>query len=395
MRTRYLTAKNSQLESQSKLAKQENAIRGLYPQTKEEFAELDREIEGLELLVQCAKQERKTFTVKGRYQRIRKSLLSRGWIEKIYLTKKYPNFKKLKLLKSKTMYELAALMQHGEYRKFARKIIITNMLKNHQVDFCWDMGVAGFNNNPDNVKLTMMNIIRKSASTFSSKLALCEGMKNSHWHQNVGETYIRHPRSYSLKKDPEEFIQDFKTTAAVATLKWIVETDDTLISGEGRIPISMFHFALKECHKHLQKLQHDDIDIEIENSSDFEWNEYLEYFYSLVHVGNHFKKTQTETVESLVEKSKKMLDKLHRFMPHLDVDGFMNVWIIKPSFSSMGIGIHICRTLQYVLTVITENRDRSYVIQKYIGKYYEVVEVVWKWQVYLYNSKITKVIVQM
>lgn len=51
----------------------------------------------------------------------------------------------------------------------------------------------------------------------------------------------------------------------------------------------------------------------------------------------------------------------------MDMDGYMNIWILKPTAGSRGIGIHICRTLAYVLRIVSERKTYKYIIQKYIG----------------------------
>lgn len=56
-------------------------------------------------------------------------------------------------------------------------------------------------------------------------------------------------------------------------------------------------------------------------------------------------------------------------MPYLDMDGYMNIWILKPTNSSRGIGIHICRNIEYILDIVRKNPNRRYVIQKYIGTF--------------------------
>lgn len=70
----------------------------------------------------------------------------------------------------------------------------------------------------------------------------------------------------------------------------------------------------------------------------------------------------------MVRKANYLLNELREHMPCLDMDGYMNIWILKPINSSRGEGIHICRTLQYILDVVKKNPNRRYVIQKYIER---------------------------
>ncbi|KAI4464418.1 tubulin monoglycylase ttll3 [Holotrichia oblita] len=87
-----------------------------------------------------------------------------------------------------------------------------------------------------------------------------------------------------------------------------------------------------------------------------------------VHVGNHFKSCDLETEQSLIHKSKIMLSKMRKIWPYMDMDGYMNIWILKPTAGSRGIGIHICRTLAYVLRIVSERKTYKYIIQKYIER---------------------------
>lgn len=70
----------------------------------------------------------------------------------------------------------------------------------------------------------------------------------------------------------------------------------------------------------------------------------------------------------MVRKANYLLNQLKEHIPTLEMDGYMNIWILKPTNSSRGQGIHICRTLQYILDVVKKNPNRRYIIQKYIGR---------------------------
>lgn len=185
---------------------------------------------------------------------------------------------------------------------------------------------------------------------------------------------MRHPRSYSLtdKGDPRDFVEDYKITSAISLLKWIVTTNTQkkmkLISDSGKIPIEAFHFAVEECVKVIKKANHEDIDCDIDDALDYQWNQFLDYYNRLVHIGNHFKTDKEENEATIVKKAQYILNKLEAITPNLDMDGMMNIWILKPIAGCQGRGIHICRTLQYILQVVKTNTTLRYVIQKYIGK---------------------------
>lgn len=323
--------------------------------------------------VEKAKCDRKTFTVCGNFETIRRALVQRGWLEKIRLSYNTHHRENLRRLQSMKIEELAQKLNDGSYGYACRRIIISKLLADHQVDFYWDDYNDAFKVNDDNCKCTLINKFKRCGFSYTSKQGLCETVKRAHWYQKPGTSVIRHPRSYSLtnRGDPREFIDDYKTTAAISLLKWITETNTRpkakLISDNGKVPVSTFHFALEECEKIIRRAKHEDIDSEIEDATDHQWNFFLDNYYKLVHVGNHFKKHPSLNETKMVQKASNILKELGGHMPHLKMDGLMNIWILKPVAGCRGQGIHICRTLQYILQVVKTRRHMRYVIQKYIG----------------------------
>lgn len=331
-------------------------------------------LRALKETVEKAKQERKTFTVCGNYHTIRRALLERGWIEKIrlsYNTRDRENFRRLQ---SMSINELITKLNDKEIGNACKRMIMSKLLYQHQVDFYWDDFNDAFKVNNDKVKYTLINRFKRTIFSYTSKQGLCEAVKRAHWYQNPGKSLIRHPRSYSLtdKGDPKEFISDYKITAAISLLKWIVATSKQqklkLLSENGKIPLATFYFALEECVKIIKKSKHEDIDCEIEEALDYQWDQFLDHYQKLVHIGNHFKIDKGENEASIVQKAQYILNKLEMYNPDLDMDGMMNIWILKPVAGSRGQGIHICRTLQYIFQVIKSNTNMRYIVQKYIGK---------------------------
>ncbi|KAJ8920802.1 hypothetical protein NQ315_004943, partial [Exocentrus adspersus] len=288
---------------------------------------------------------RKTFTVRGCFPAIRRSLLNRVY-----------------------------LLGQKDIAQDIRKLIKSKLLSNHQVDLYWSYNYDAFKECPEKVKLTKINKFRNNVFSYTSKLGLCNANKDAVWFKIPGVANFNHPRAYSLAKDGDTpgFIKDFYMTAAISLLKWVVQNDTTgkfkVLSPSGKIPIEVFDFAVNECYKFIKKAQHDDIDNEIKEALDHEWNEFLQYFYKTVHIGNHFRKNNQVTEQDMVRKANYILTKLSDVWPSLNMDGIMNIWILKPRNGSQGVGIHICRTLQYILSVIKANPNRRYLIQKYIER---------------------------
>lgn len=333
-------------------------------------------------IVDRAIRDRKTFTVCGGYNAIRRSLHDRGWVERIRINFHSADRNNIRHLHNFSISELLHGINDEERGLLYRRIILSKLLGTHQVDFYWDDINDAFKVNNDKIKYTLINRFRRTMFSYTTKQGLCEAIKMAHWYQKPGTSNIRHPRSYSLsnKGDPQEFMEDYKVTAAMSLLKWIVHTKKKgklkIISASGRIGISTFHFAMEECSKQIKKAKHEDIDYEIEEAEDYEWNDFLDKYYKIVHLGNHFKQEEGESEDSVVAKAEYLLNEMGRYFPHLEMDGMMNIWLLKPIAGSRGLGIHICRTLECILKIVKANISMRYVIQKYIGKLLLVLLIV-------------------
>lgn len=124
-------------------------------------------LKSLKIQADRAIKERKTFTVMGNYNAVRRALLNRGWLEKVH-----PNFNQcekddwVKFL-SMSGQELAELLNNKAYIEkknivnVIKRIILSKFLVRNQVDFFWHFGIDPFKINPDNVKLTIINCIKK------------------------------------------------------------------------------------------------------------------------------------------------------------------------------------------------------------------------------------------
>ncbi|KAF7274999.1 hypothetical protein GWI33_012283 [Rhynchophorus ferrugineus] len=328
--------------------------------------------------VEKAKREKKTFTIHGQYPAIRRALLKRGWVEKFHPSFKEKMNQNIRRFYTMDVAELVDLLRNRELTESIKVLIKSKLLKDHQVDLYWDHSFDAFKECPDSKKLTMINRFRRDSYSYTSKEGLCYASRDSYWLQIPGVARINHPRCYVLCKggDTQHFVRDFGITAAISLLKWLVKTNITgetkVVSYTGQIPLKYFYFAITECYKFIKRLKHQDIDEDIKEAMEVEWNEFLQQFYKTVHVGNHFKldakENPVKVAKSMIRKANYILNEIRPHIPCFDMDGYMNIWILKPINSSRGIGIHVCRTLQYILDVIKKNPNRRYVIQKYIER---------------------------
>lgn len=321
---------------------------------------------------ETAIREKKTFTVCGNYYAIRRALLSRGWVEKIRLNYNTYDKDKLKRLLATSTEELLDGMRDPQNGYIYERVLLSKLLGNHQVDFYWDQHNDCFKACRDSVKLTLVNKFKRGIFNYTSKQGLCESMKRAYWFQKPGFAFIRHPRSYNLSNndEPKEFINDYKLTAAMCLLKWIVHCGDNnqkIIVDNGKVSLRIYRFACNEVSRAIRKCRHEDIDFVIEETMNHEWDDFLECYYKIVHYGNSFKSNTNEKWMNIVQNSKTLLQETEKYWPHLELDGMFNIWILKPTNGCRGEGIHLCRTLEYIFKTIRSNSTRRYIVQKYIG----------------------------
>lgn len=74
-------------------------------------------------------------------------------------------------------------------------------------------------------------------------------------------------------------------------------------------------------------------------------------------------------LQKYVLASKHILKKMRKYWPQIDMDGIMNMWILKPGNKSRGRGIVLINKLEDVMAKVnqTGKPDTRYVVQKYIG----------------------------
>ncbi|GLV37904.1 Tubulin tyrosine ligase-like 3A [Carabus blaptoides fortunei] len=248
------------------------------------------------------------------------------------------------------------------------------MLLGHQVDFYWDYTTNPFTVNNDKVKRTLINRFPFGATRcYCSKASLCNSLKDSQWYYIEGYANVLAPRTYNLEleDDMQEFIHDFRLTAAISLMKWIDENSihpQKIVSDKGTIPMSIFNFAVLQIANFIRIKEHRDIDEYIELPPSSEWDVFLEKYYMIIQEDKQFIETGQQKVSYIVKQAKYLLQTLKRYLPDLTLDGMMNLWILKPHLGSCGCGILVCRTLKYILDMVQAKKESKYVIQKYIER---------------------------
>jgi hypothetical protein len=101
-------------------------------------------------------------------------------------------------------------------------------------------------------------------------------------------------------------------------------------------------------NKSLDKEDRESEKIKIENEEESELN---------------LKQRMEQEEEDLKEEVKRILDQMGAKFPQFYVNGFRNIWVLKPIGLSRGRGIHIVKNLKRILEMA---KEKHYVAQKYI-----------------------------
>ncbi len=72
-----------------------------------------------------------------------------------------------------------------------------------------------------------------------------------------------------------------------------------------------------------------------------------------------------------VKNTNDSFSQMRGLLPQLDLDGFRNVWIVKPGAKSRGRGIMCMDRLEDILKLVssTVKKENRWIVQKYIGQY--------------------------
>ncbi|XP_043296621.1 protein monoglycylase TTLL8 [Cervus canadensis] len=227
----------------------------------------------------------------------------------------------------------------------------------------------------------------------SLEIGLCVSMRSLPWYVQANpDTFF--PRCYSLctEGEKQEFLDDFRRTVASSILKWVVSQQSSRSKPRSRreearesaassrkvpegaglrltgLSGQCVDVACKVCKAYLGRLEHEDIDLTEDAARDLteaEWSDLTQQYYSLIHgeafipsSRNHFSQCQA------------LLNKITSVNPQTEIDGFRNIWIIKPAAKSRGRDIvcmnHVEEILELVAAGQPPAKDNKWVVQKYI-----------------------------
>ncbi|XP_012541094.2 tubulin glycylase 3A isoform X2 [Monomorium pharaonis] len=311
-----------------------------------------------------------TFMIYGKSRVIRDCMLKRGWCEKFYRRNSGGDLHFG--VDSSPVLLLASIGDLKDQQ--SKRLLISRMLTNHTVDFLWNTGSDWPGWPAQDNKTTVFN--RYCRAGFTSKVGLCSSVRQMHWYYEAGVANTLFPRCYNICQSDQmhAFIEDFRLTSCSSLLKWLVdkanvEDEDAVRSPTGTVPLKALDFAIKRCSDYISVQSHEDIDQEAERVWSHQWDQFISWYYQIVRGQALFVRTNVP-FNKYILASKHILKKMRKYWPQIDMDGVMNMWILKPGNKSRGRGIVLMNKLEDVVAKInpTGKPDTRYVVQKYIER---------------------------
>ncbi|CAH0603365.1 unnamed protein product [Chrysodeixis includens] len=317
----------------------------------------------LKKIADSAMRDHKVFMIKGGgFPAVRRALLERGWIEKYESHKvRHPPS------------NVDPKKMNGRELSKVERMILFKFMEHHSVDFLWTTKRDKYDWLLSNKDVIISRFCR---SVFTTKEGLTTSLTQMHWYTEPGVALTKFPRCYNIHNSDslEEFIDDFRITACISVLKWLSNTlqshtEQTLISPHGKVPFSAVEFAISRLNEYIVFLSHKDIDDTEEQLHiwEHEWDQFLTHHYLLVHEKAKFFEDKTSNLRQLERKATKILAAMAKYWPQVDIDGVLNIWIVKPGNKCRGRGIQLMNNIKDIIGLINIPAQKTrYVVQKYI-----------------------------
>lgn len=312
-----------------------------------------------------AYRNRRIFTVYGNYHTVRRALVRRGWLEKL------PSYRHAKL---QTMSE-DSLLDHARRGNDYEAVVISKMINNFPSFFIWQS-----KGQPDmfsEVKPFRNRVRRSKLLDFSTKVGLVGCAEQERWFREDGVCGMSYPRFYRLGANSMEertaFIEDYHQTQACCLLRYIKEHSpaDVIDLENGGVASSTIDFALNKVKSMIRQNQHysiDDAHVKMQTPAEIVENKtFMVESAKVLHMHHKFKVNE-RVMSEYKRLATQYIDQVEGIRRDFRWDGCRNLWILKPGYQSRGIGIVIRSCLDDILQWTSNNQNRKYIVQKYIGE---------------------------
>ncbi|EDW78060.1 uncharacterized protein Dwil_GK24216 [Drosophila willistoni] len=326
---------------------------------------------------QEAAKQNKIFTIRGCFNSVRNALLARGWVEKLDVHRKVVPAGQMTY---EDLTQRLPKRKAGETRRQyilkCERNIMSRFLEHMPVDFLWTNRKEKCDY-IDQAKNPGMTINKFHRAPFTSKEGLCNQLRDFHWFYEDGTAEMYFPRCYNVWSPEElgEFIDNFKLTACVAYLRAMLckfhkQGSEAVFSSSGKIPYSSIDFAYKRLVEYIDSCQHNDIDYEDPPKIwEHDWDAFLYQHHQLVNEDGRIQH-DGQRLENMIKTCLLLIDKMKIHWPQYSLDGYQNLWIVKPANKCRGRGILLMDNLKKILGVVNPSiaSKSRYVVQKYIER---------------------------
>ncbi|XP_013181233.1 PREDICTED: tubulin glycylase 3A-like [Papilio xuthus] len=318
----------------------------------------------LKKIADTAMKDHKVFMIKGGgFPAVRRALTERGWIEKYESHKvRHPpaNIDPKKVV--------------GKELSKVERMILYKFMEHHSVDFLWTTKRDKYDWLLSNKEVVISRFCR---SIFTTKEGLTASLTQMHWYTDPGTAVTNFPRCYNIHNSDnlEEFIEDFRTTACISLVKWFCQmfepnNENNPVTNRGKVPFSAIEFAINRLNEYIVFYSHkdiDNVDDEIQHIWEHEWDQFLTHHYLLVHEKAKFMADSNVNVRQIERRASKALASIAKYWPQLDIDGVLNIWIVKPGNKCRGKGIQLMNNIKDIIGLLNIPAQKNrYVVQKYI-----------------------------
>ncbi|XP_034472049.1 tubulin glycylase 3A [Drosophila innubila] len=327
---------------------------------------------------QEAAKQNKIFTIRGCFNSVRNALLARGWVEKLDMHRKVIPMGQMTY---EDLTQRLPKRKAGETRRQyvlkCERNIMSRFLEHMPVDFLWTNRKEKCDY-IDQAKNPGMTINKFHRAPFTSKEGLCSQLRDFHWFFEEGMAEMYFPRCYNVWSPEElgEFVDNFKLTACVAYLRAMLfkfhkQGNDAVFSPNGKIPYSSIDFAYKRLVDYIDSCQHNDIDYEDPPKIwEHDWDAFLYQHQQLVNEDGRIQHDGQRTLDHMIKSCISLVEKMKNHWPQYSLDGYQNLWIVKPANKCRGRGILLMDNLKKILGVVNPSiaSKSRYVVQKYIER---------------------------